>query len=603
MMFFSLSACNSSNTFDDLDELVISVNEQQASELDELVDCFNNLYDGKYVAKLDVYKSEEIKNYMLKHHDVSGDLIAFDSFNTANMFGDDYLINLTLDDSVDKYQSSIISYIKDDSDRLFTFPGLGRFYGNCYNLDILKKYNFNVPSNVDELMILAKRCELKINNGQLEMTSSSIGGNESVLFALMQIAFPEFLSSVRGNYFIKEFKKNNVNTSDLEYSEYFKNIFRKFHQLYYNKYYLIDDINKNVSDGISDFVNGNSLALQTSIDYEYDDILNEMDNAQIYPFVGSNSNQEWIASKPLFYLSVNKNLDSNKFPMAKAFFNYFTSNEGQYIMSDSSARLESNKCFISYVRDVYLELGYRYQNMVKPIEDGKVFIVDTFNQIFGCCINEIIKYLNNEISVDDLLKAIDKRNYISNNVENLINVGGEFDFDDNKINKCETKIANYFTDTLRKYANVDAVFLNNDIINANIYSNGLYLSELDIILNNSNLIYKRMSVYEIKFIIKYFYDLGQIPLISGVRITNGFTGINITDLSGKALDNDDSIVLLIDEDILNYIDTNYEGSRRIELISTIKALLNNQSSINVPKLDNRYGNVNFYKDSDENEKK
>ena len=212
-----LSGCTTKIDLDDFENLTISASEGQASELETIVAAFNDKYDGVYQIKLDISLNEDVKNYKLTHNDINADIIAFDSFNTANEFGSNYLIDLTLDDMVNKYQSSIISYIKDNDERLFCFPSLGRFYANFFNLNIINKYNFSIPTTLDELLILAKRSESKVKSSELKITSSTIGGNDSVLFALMQIAFPEFLATTKGNYFLKEFKKGNANMSDSEY--------------------------------------------------------------------------------------------------------------------------------------------------------------------------------------------------------------------------------------------------------------------------------------------------------------------------------------------------------------------------------------------------
>ena len=337
------------------------------------------------------------------------------------------------------------------------------------------------------------------------------------------------------------------------------------------------------------------MVLQTSIDYQYYDAI-EQENSILYPFAGNGKNQEWIASKPLFYLGVNKNLSSNKYNAAKTFFDFFTSNEGQIIMSSDSRRLSNNKCFISYVKDVYLELGSEYENMIKPIEDGRVFIVDTFFQIFEDHVDSLVKYLNNSISIDDLIKVIDKRNYKVDSDAFEINILGTFDYDESTFNKRESKIGDYFTDTLRKYANVGAVILDNNLLKANIYSDGLLSTDLDIIINDTDLVYKKISVYELQYIIKKYTDLEQIPLISGIRISKGLGGLNIYNQAGNNLNKADRIVVLIDSKILSSNDMYDDTDIKVDLIQTFKKILNNQTNITVPKLDNRYGGLDFSKE-------
>ena len=594
----TLLSCTS-NTKQALEnEITISVSDSQAMMLYDLVENFNVQYEGKYEVKLNQENSEEIKNYKLEHHAISSDIIAFDSFNTANQFGSDYLIDLTLDDTVEKYQTNIINYIKDNKERLFCFPSLGRFYANCYNIDIMNKYSFSIPETLDDELILAKRSELKVTSGELTKTSATIGGEDSILFALMQVAFPEFLGTTTGSYFLKEFKKENVNMSDAKYSDYFKDIFKKFHQLYYSSYYSLDDYNLTIDDGISEFLESKTMVLQTSLDYQYDDVIENMNNAVIYPFAGSGVGQEWIASKPLFYLAVNKNIAEENYPCAKAFFKYFTSKEGQDLMSESSvARMTNNKCYISYVKDIYLELGENYEKILKPIEDGRIFIVDNFFQIFGENVPDLINYLNNSISIDELINIIDKRSYKKLDDKTKISIQGEFDFDQSFGLK-ESVMGNYFSDILRKYANTDALILDSNTIKCNIYQDGIYLSEFATIFENKKLAYKKLSILELKKIIKYYLEDEIIPLISGLRITLNNDELVIYDQTNKMLNDSDSMIVLVDEDALSKNQISYQGDKVINLVDTITKIMSNQTNIVAPKQDGRYGNIDFSKENE-----
>ena len=587
-ILFCLISCSNDENIENKELITISASEAQASMLEGIVSSFNQKYHDQYEAKLEIESSEEIKNYKFKHHAINSDIIAFDSFNTANQFNEDYLINLTLDDAVEKYQISIINYIKDNNDKLFCFPSLGRFYANCYNLDIMNKYSFNVPKTLDEKLILAKRSELKVNAKELTKTSATIGGDDSILFALMQIAFPEFLGTTTGNYFLKEFKKENVNMSDSKYQEYFKDIFRKFHQLYYASYYSLDDQARTKQDGINDFVEEKTILLQTSLDFQYDNIKSKLKNTAIYPFTGVGEGQEWIASKPLFYLAVNKNIESKNYPCAKAFFQYFNSKEGQDLMSNSNQ--QSSKCYISYVKDIYLELGDDYKNILKSVLDGRIFIVDNFFQIFGSNINALVSYLKNEITVDELIKIFDERSYLKSTNESMLNVLGEFDYDDS-FGYRETKISNYFSDIIRKFADTDCVLLNYDAIKANIYSDGFYRSELDVVLSSKRLVYKKTSIKQLKSIMNAYIQENKLPCISGIRITLEQNEIKIFDKTNKLLNDNDTIITLIDEDILLKNNLDYESDNQIDLRETIAKILSNQTTIIAPNFDNRYGNI------------
>ena len=109
----SLFSCTNQNSTIEPINLIISVNETQKSKLEVLVDSYNELYKGEYNITFDVSSNENLKNYKLYHNDLPGDIIAFDNFNEANELGSSYLIDLTVDDSVDYFQSNIINYLND----------------------------------------------------------------------------------------------------------------------------------------------------------------------------------------------------------------------------------------------------------------------------------------------------------------------------------------------------------------------------------------------------------------------------------------------------------------------------------------------------------
>ena len=121
-------------------------------------------------------------------------------------------------------------------------------------------------------------------------------------------------------------------------------------------------------------------------------------------------------------------------------------------------------------------------------------------------------------------------------------------------------------------------------------------TDFDIIINDTDLVYKKISVYELQYIIKKYTDLEQIPLISGIRISKGLGGLNIYNQAGNNLNKADRIVVLIDSKILSSNDMYDDTDIKVDLIQIFKKILNNQTNITVPKLDNRYGGLDFSKE-------
>ena len=203
IVIITLLSCTQKKDNDSIIDVVISVNETQKKHMSLLVEEYNSKYEGKYHISFDENETESIKNYRLFHHDLPADIIAFDNFNEANSLGNDYLMDLTVADSVDYFQSNIINYLKDNNERLYVFPSVGKIYSNIYNVDIMNSYSYSIPNTLSEQELFYKRAQSKLNSENTK-TSSTIGSNESVLFALMQIAFPNFLSSTKGTHFLRE---------------------------------------------------------------------------------------------------------------------------------------------------------------------------------------------------------------------------------------------------------------------------------------------------------------------------------------------------------------------------------------------------------------
>lgn len=595
ILIFTLFSCTQDIEPNSIVDLVISVNDTQKKQMSLLVDEYNNKYQGQYHISFEEHQTESIKNYRLYHNDIKGDVIAFDSFNEANDLGNEYLIDLTLDDAVDFFQSNVINYLKDNNERLYVFPSVGRIYSNIYNLDLMNRYSYLIPKTLAEQELFYKRAQSKLNSTNSK-TASTIGSTDSILFALMQVAFPNFLSSTKGTYFLREYTDNKTTMANDEYINYFKEIFKQFRQLYDFDYYSLDDVNNDINKGIEEFINNETMVLQTTIDYQYNDIFNEM-NSSIEPFVGIREEQNWIASKPLFYLSVNKNIKTTKYKAAKAFFSFYASNEGQNLLSRAllNSKDMNNDFYISYVKDSYLNVSDEYKSLFKPLEEGRVFIVDTFFNIFSNSIDLLIDYIKKNITVEELIQEIDSRN--SNKLNSsLVNVDSEFDYNQATIKKAESKIQNYLTDTIRKYSNSFAVIIDNDAINTNIYSNKILKSDFNIIFKNKSLVYIKLDVSDLYSLIQKYLNKKEIPFISGIRINNENGKLQIYNQANNLL-TDGTYTILIDEDILRNNNIDYDSTNKLYILTIFFRIINDDTTINASEIDNRYGNINF-KDSE-----
>ncbi|MCI5975730.1 MAG: hypothetical protein MRZ13_06675, partial [Clostridiales bacterium] len=64
--------------------------------------------------------------------------------------------------------------------------------------------------------------------------------------------------------------------------------------------------------------------------------------------------------------------------------------------------------YISYLKRSSSNLPEIYADLQDKVNEGRLFVVDSFSQIFGSCIGDIASYLSNSINLDKLLVKIDE---------------------------------------------------------------------------------------------------------------------------------------------------------------------------------------------------
>lgn len=578
---FVITACKK----DKAKKLVItmSLSNNYVDKLSPVVEAFNE-QNGNYTIKLDVVENENAKNYKLVHNKLNGDLIVFDNYATINNYGK-YLYNLKRCEVVSKYQSSIINNMKTFDNKLYGLPSIGRLYTNCYNVALLNDYNYTIPSNLDDLLNLAKRMQPRIEQDKILKTSSSIGGKDSVVFALMQFAYPYFLSTTRGNTFLQEYFAGNTKISNAENIEYFELIFKNLLYSYNLNLYSLKDLNQNISDGIAEFNNNKSVIIQNSAVSPIDNEINTS-NYEFYPFVGTYANNNWLATKPLYYLSINGNVDDDTLAGCLEFLEFYSSSEGQEV-AKSSIDDGNSINYISFIADTYYEISAKYKTIKETIEKGKVYLIDVFSYIFSSNVDYIISYLNNEITFENMVYNIDRNVYSStHSLREKVAVDSDFDYDSKLIGKKELKIANFIADAFKSSAKVDSVCLQPDLIKGNIYDDGMYKDEVSFVLASSKLVYARLSVKQLKLIIQENFSSDYLPLISGFRI-NGFNNLKIYNSNNIELDDNKILYMLIDYALVDGKNISYGKS--VNTQDLFKEYLNNNSKIVVGDCDNRYG--------------
>lgn len=581
---FVIAACKK----DKVKKIVItmSLSNNYVNKLSPVVKVFNEQNDN-YTIELDVIENENAKNYKLVHNKLNGDLIVFDNYAIINKYGK-YLYNLKRCEVVSKYQSSIINNMKTFDNKLYGLPSIGRLYTNCYNVALLNDYNYTIPSNLDDLLNLAKRMQPRIEQNKILKTSSSIGGKDSVVFALMQFAYPYFLSTTRGNTFLQEYFIGKTKIGNAENIEYFELIFKNLLYSYNLNLYSLKDLNQNISDGVAEFNNNKSVIIQNSAVNPIDNEIS-ISNYEFYPFVGTYANNNWLATKPLYYLSINGNVDDDTLAGCLEFLEFYSSSKGQEVAKGSIDEGNSIK-YISFIADTYYEISAKYKTIKKTIEKGKVYLIDVFSYIFASNVDYIISYLKNEITFENMVYNIDCNVYSStHSLNEKVAVDNNFDYDPKLIGKKELKIANFIADAFKSSAKVDSVCLKPDLIKGNIYDDGMYIDEISFVLASQKLVYARLSVKQLKSIIQENFSSDYLPLISGFRI-NGFNDLKICNSSNIELDDNKILYMLIDYALVDGKNISYGKS--VDTQDLFKEYLNNNPKITVGDCDNRYGENN-----------
>lgn len=579
ILLFVFSACKHNDAVKS--ELTLGVASENVFMLQGIVNAYNEKNPDNMV-NIDVIKTEESKNYRLEHGALNDDLIIFNNYSDANYYGD-YLYDMKRFEVINNYQISTINALKTTDDCLYVLPSIGKFYTNAINLDALKEFASDIPKNTNELLTLAYRVNNKANESKIIRTSSSCGGTDSVLIALMQIAFPRFFSNITGNHFLREYINCNVKMTDSSYYDYFVGIFNQLSYIYNLNLYSLDDINNDFLSGIDEFNNGLTIMNQNSIDDPIDEYT-LLENVAYFPYVAKDNNQEWLASKPLYYLSINKNISSQKIYKAIAFLKFFSDSENQQYMKVARNRNNLSDTYVSYIKDTYIEVNPKYQNVLNVVKSGRVFIVDIFQSIYRKNINAIVQFLKNEISLDDLLKQIDDYVYnIYTSNRKKISVNSNFNFNDESENFYETRLGDFYADCIRKESSADAVIINYDTIKENIYADGFYLDEIESIFYNRRLRYVKIKASDLKSLILN----GSLPLISGIRIDNG----KLYNINKKEISDDYVLYVLLDSNY-NIDDFDVVIGKDVYSNNLLNQYLLKNDFIADIGLDGRYGDYN-----------
>lgn len=383
--------------------LALGISADDEAALAALTKQFNAENEDVQVT-LRVYATESEKNYYLSHNADDCDMYAFNYAFSANRYKD-RLLSLDRNACTNRYLVSIVNGLRASDESLYVLPVDGYYYTQCFNVDMLTARGLELPFTFTDLKMLASRLKAYAS-GTDEPSSASVGGTDSVLFALMSVAYPQYLNTVRVATFLSRLADGGVSVLDEEYRTEWEDIFENLQMLYDENFYFLQDISQSLGKGLSRFNGGEAYALQNGSNVNAAKDISKDLNVKYTAFVGNEERDACFGSMPALYLSLSASLkdDGAKLSAAQRILDYFATAEGQNLLH----RPDTGNEYISYLKRSSSNLPEIYADLQDKVNEGRLFVVDSFSQIFGSCIGDIASYLSNSINLDKLLVKIDE---------------------------------------------------------------------------------------------------------------------------------------------------------------------------------------------------
>ena len=494
--------------------LTVSTTTEQADIVTAMAKAFNlKTKDVKVSVK--VYSSENEKNYYLSHNEDDSELITF-NFAQEAIYNSDSLLKLDRMNVVNRYLVSTINYLKDYEGSLYVLPSNGRYYTRIYNTDALEKYGLSVPQTIGELLTFSSR--LKASSSGVGYSSATIGGTDSVLFALMSVAYPLFLNTVKGTAFLNGVINGELSFNDEEFIDSWREVFDYFKLLYDNNFYSLAAVNKTADEELKYFKSGQAAAKQNDGKANLSSLFKTV-NGKCAPFVGKTARDACIGSAPLFYLSLTKKAGESYEVQAatKKFMSYFASPEGQSFVN---AYLKNDE-YVSYFKGEGA-LSEVYAPVADRKKTGMLFINDSFNYAFGFCVSDLCDYLNSKTSLDSLLTIVDEKIKNGYNSESFViaEVEKKYELTDD-VYKESSAIGELFIQALAARSSyLDCAAIPSSYIKCSLLKGTLTENDLEAVFPSKPLCYAEVTADDF---LKLCLDIAEnsYPLVYGAKLSNG----------------------------------------------------------------------------------
>ena len=517
--------------------LTIATTTEQANIITAMANAFNKETEGVKIS-VKIYSGENEKNYYLSHYEDDSELITFDYAQEA-IYNSDCLQKLDRMSVTNRYLVSTINYLKDYDGSLYALPSNGRYYTRIYNADALERYGLTVPQTINELLTFSSR--LKESASGVGYSSATLGGNASVLFALMSVAYPLFLNTVKGTAFLNGVINGKLSFNDEEFRDSWREVFEYFKLLYDNNFYSLDAVNKTPEEELEYFKSGKAAAKQNDGKASLSSLFKTV-NGECAPFVGKTARDACIGSAPLFYLSLTSNAGTSyeKQAAAKKFLSYFSSAKGQSFVN---AYLKNDE-YVSYLKgeDVLSEV---YRPVADRKRVGMLFINDSFNYAFGFCVSDLCDYLNSKTSLDSLLTIIDEKIKDGHNSESFViaEVEKKYELTDSAYEE-SSSIGEFFIQAIAKSSYLDCAVIPASYIKCSLLKGTLTENDLEAVFPSKPLCYAEIAAEDFLRLCVDIDENDSYPLVYGAKYANG----KLYKKSGKEYLPTESVYVLIPSD-------------------------------------------------------
>ncbi|WP_080800734.1 5'-nucleotidase C-terminal domain-containing protein [Arabiibacter massiliensis] len=438
-------------------------------------------YEQSTLAK---FNSDEVRRVKNGHgHD-----LVLTSMPTGDI--KDYVADLSAYDFSTRYESSIMSRVKQDGKTLY-LPLPSNYFGFVVNKTLVEQMGLALPTTQQELLDLlrtAKETGVGRSEEGFVISTNNVDGT-AMGNLIVGAEVPDFLGTAQGEKWLADFLENKAT-----FAGTWEDGLAFFLTLTNEGFMDVERLNgsRNVVDVMGGMAKGDLIACFGSSLY-LDTIRAEDTDYEfvMLPFLSSASSPAWALSDPAACISINKAVeesgDAAKMDACVRVLDLLSTPEGQQaVMQDMRADssylsddVPSAKSGVTGLEDV-IEGGYTYSNRLPANVVWKLGV-------------DAVKAAAGKMTPDEVLADVDEfhRAGPQEAAEDHVIVGGVADdllFEDFNTRKGETALGNLVADAVAEASGAPIAFANGGGIRASLYAGDVYRSDLAVVVPFDNTI-------------------------------------------------------------------------------------------------------------------